>query len=42
MQCRENVAAYVDVGVTCPILYPTMDDVKAVVDAFAGWTLDLP
>ncbi len=37
-QCREKVAEYVEAGVTCPILYPMMDDVKAVVDAFAGWT----
>ncbi len=36
-QCREKVAEYVEAGVTCPILYPMMDDVKAVVDAFAGW-----
>lgn len=36
-QCRDKVAEYVDAGVTCPILYPMMDDVKSVVDAFAGW-----
>ena len=36
-QCRETVAAYVDAGVTCPILYPMMDDVQPVIDAFAGW-----
>jgi 5,10-methylenetetrahydromethanopterin reductase len=36
-QCREKVAEYIDAGVTCPILYPMMDDVKSVIDAFAGW-----
>jgi 5,10-methylenetetrahydromethanopterin reductase len=36
-QCREKVAEYIEAGVTCPILYPMMDDVKSVVDAFAGW-----
>ncbi|MEY2974199.1 MAG: hypothetical protein RIR49_619 [Actinomycetota bacterium] len=35
--CREKVAEYVEAGVTCPILYPMMDDVKPVIDAFAGW-----
>ena len=25
-------------GVTCPLLYPIMDDMKPVLDAFAGWT----
>jgi hypothetical protein len=24
--------------VTCPILFPMMDDIHAVVDAFGGWT----
>jgi 5,10-methylenetetrahydromethanopterin reductase len=37
-ECRDTVATYIEAGVTCPILYPMMDDVKAVVDAFAGWT----
>lgn len=37
-ECRDKVAEYVDAGVTCPILYPLMDDIQAVVDAFAGWT----
>jgi 5,10-methylenetetrahydromethanopterin reductase len=36
-QCRDKVAEYIDAGVTCPILYPIMDDIGAVVDAFAGW-----
>ncbi len=37
-QCREKVAEYIDAGVTCPILYPIMDDMKPVIDAFGGWT----
>ncbi len=36
-ECQAKVAEYVDAGVTCPILYPIMDDIKPVVDAFAGW-----
>ena len=36
-QCRAKVAEYIAAGVTCPILYPMMDDVKPVIDAFAGW-----
>jgi 5,10-methylenetetrahydromethanopterin reductase len=36
-QCRDKVAEYIDAGVTCPILYPIMDDIASVVDAFAGW-----
>ena len=36
-QCRDKVAEYISAGVTCPILYPMMDDVVPVVDAFAGW-----
>ncbi len=34
-ECRKKVKEYVDAGVTCPILYPMMDDIKPVVDAFA-------
>ena len=37
-ECREKVAEYIDAGVTCPILFPMMDDIHAVVDAFGGWT----
>ena len=36
-ECRDKVAEYIEAGVTCPILYPLMDDVKPVVDAFAHW-----
>lgn len=38
-ECRDQVAAYIDAGVTCPILYPMMDDIKPVIDAFAHWEL---
>lgn len=36
-ECRAKVAEYIEAGVTCPILYPMMDDIKAVIDAFADW-----
>lgn len=36
-ECRAKVAEYIAAGVTCPILYPMMPDIKAVIDAFAGW-----
>jgi 5,10-methylenetetrahydromethanopterin reductase len=36
--CKETVAQYIEAGVTCPILFPMMEDIKPVVDAFAGWT----
>lgn len=36
-ECRDKVAEYIEAGVTCPILYPMMDDIASVVDAFAGW-----
>jgi 5,10-methylenetetrahydromethanopterin reductase len=34
-ECRAKVREYVDAGVTCPILFPMMDDIKPVIDAFA-------
>lgn len=34
-ECRAKVREYVDAGVTCPILFPMMPDIKPVVDAFA-------
>jgi 5,10-methylenetetrahydromethanopterin reductase len=37
-ECRAKVAEYIRAGVTCPILYPMMDDIKPVIDAFADWT----
>ncbi len=36
-QCREAVAGYLEAGITCPILYPIMDDIGSVIDAFAHW-----
>ena len=36
-ECRDKVQQYIDAGVTCPILYPMMDDIKPVVDAFADF-----
>ena len=36
-ECRAKVADYVAAGVTCPILYPIMDDIEPVIDAFADW-----
>ena len=36
-QCRDKVAQYIEAGVTCPILFPMLDDIKPVVDAFAHW-----
>lgn len=33
-ECVAKVQEYVDAGVTCPILYPMMDDIKPVIDAF--------
>lgn len=37
-ECRAKVREYVEAGVTCPILFPMMPDIKAVVDAFAEGT----
>ena len=34
-ECRAKVKEYVDAGVTCPILFPMLNDIKPVVDAFA-------
>lgn len=34
-ECRAKVQEYLDTGVTCPILYPLMGNIEAVVDAFA-------
>lgn len=36
-ECRAKVAEYIAAGVTCPILYPMMDDIRPVIDAFADW-----
>jgi len=34
-ECVAKVQEYVEAGVTCPILYPMMDDIRPVIDAFA-------
>lgn len=34
-ECVAKVGEYMDAGVTCPILYPLMDDIKVVIDVFA-------
>jgi len=34
-ECRAKVREYVDAGVTCPILYSLMDDIRPTIDAFA-------
>jgi len=39
-ECREKVREYIDAGVTCPILYPIMDDIRVVVDAFGDGVFD--
>jgi 5,10-methylenetetrahydromethanopterin reductase len=37
-QCRDKVAQYLKAGITCPILYPIMDDISPVIEGFSGWT----
>ena len=37
---RAKVSEYIKDGCTCPILYP-LGDVKAMIDAFSGWTAAL-
>ena len=36
-ECREKVAQYCASGCTTPILYPLGDDVRLMIDTFAGW-----
>jgi len=38
-ECRAKVKEYIEAGVTCPILYPMMNDIRPVVDAFADWEI---
>ncbi len=33
-ECRAKVSEYLEAGVTCPILYPLMGNIREVVDAF--------
>ncbi|MGD1011068.1 MAG: LLM class flavin-dependent oxidoreductase [Acidimicrobiales bacterium] len=37
-ECKAKVAEYVQRGCTCPVLYPLGADVRAMIDAFSGWT----
>ncbi len=37
-ECRAKVKEYIEAGVTCPILYPMMDDIRPVIDAFSDWS----
>jgi 5,10-methylenetetrahydromethanopterin reductase len=36
-ECRAKVAEYLATGCTAPILYPLGDDVRLMIDTFAGW-----
>jgi len=35
-EVKAKVAEYVATGCTCPILYPLADDVRLMIDTFAG------
>jgi 5,10-methylenetetrahydromethanopterin reductase len=35
-ECRTKVQKYIEAGCTCPVLYPLGDDVRSMIDAFAG------
>jgi 5,10-methylenetetrahydromethanopterin reductase len=35
-ECRAKVREYIDAGCTCPILFPLGDDVRLMIDTFAG------
>jgi 5,10-methylenetetrahydromethanopterin reductase len=37
-ECREKVEEYIEAGCTCPILYPLGQDVRLLIDTFAGAT----
>jgi len=37
-ECRDKVSEYIESGCTLPILSPLGPDVRAMIDAFAGWT----
>jgi 5,10-methylenetetrahydromethanopterin reductase len=38
-ECRAKVREYVAAGCTCPVLYPLGDDVRLMIDTFAGGTI---
>ena len=35
-ECRDKVSEFIEAGVTCPILYPIMDDIEPVIESFFG------
>ena len=36
-ECRDKVSEFIEAGVTCPILYPIMDNIEPVIESFADW-----
>ena len=34
-ECRDKVSEFIEAGVTCPILYPIMDDIEPVIKSFS-------
>ncbi len=36
-ECRDKVSEFIEAGVTCPILYPIMDDIEPVIQSFSDW-----
>ena len=36
-ECRDKVSEFIEAGVTCPILYPIMDDIEPVIESFSDW-----
>ena len=36
-ECRDKVSEFIEAGVTCPILYPIMDDIEPVIESFSEW-----
>ena len=36
-ECRDKVSEFIEAGVTCPILYPIMDDIAPVIESFSDW-----
>lgn len=36
-ECRDKVSEFIEAGVTCPILYPIMDNIEPVIESFTNW-----
>ena len=36
-ECRDKVSEFIEAGVTCPIVYPIMDDIEPVIESFSDW-----